>query len=84
MYCFRNILLDDLVNALSMQDKMDANIALLPFKPMLMKVLQCSFISGIKYGLLLSLCPSVFSVILLKWRDFFSFTQSVSCIMYIS
>ncbi|KAJ0038092.1 hypothetical protein Pint_23819 [Pistacia integerrima] len=31
-----------------MQDKVDANIALLPFKPMSMKVLQCSFIPGIK------------------------------------
>ncbi|KAJ0095356.1 hypothetical protein Patl1_17031 [Pistacia atlantica] len=33
---------------LVLEDKVDANIALLPFKPMSMKVLQCSFIPGIK------------------------------------
>ncbi|KAL5762562.1 hypothetical protein ACOSP7_018826 [Xanthoceras sorbifolium] len=33
---------------LVLEDEADADIALLPFKPMSMKVLQCSFLSGIK------------------------------------
>ncbi|KAK1552184.1 hypothetical protein Q3G72_011997 [Acer saccharum] len=33
---------------LVLEDETDADIALLPFKPMSMKVLQCSFLSGIK------------------------------------
>lgn len=31
-----------------MEEGVDADLALLPFKPMAMKVLQCSFLSGIK------------------------------------
>ncbi|KAL3829784.1 hypothetical protein ACJIZ3_018586 [Penstemon smallii] len=33
---------------LVMEEEVDANLALLPFKPMAMKVLQCSFLSGIQ------------------------------------
>ncbi|XP_011091827.1 integrator complex subunit 9 homolog isoform X2 [Sesamum indicum] len=33
---------------LVMEEGLDANLALLPFKPMAMKVLQCSFVSGIQ------------------------------------
>ncbi|XP_059652788.1 uncharacterized protein LOC132299915 [Cornus florida] len=33
---------------LVMEEGVDADLALLPFKPMAMKVLQCSFLSGIK------------------------------------
>lgn len=33
---------------LIMEEGVDADLALLPFKPMAMKVLQCSFLSGIK------------------------------------
>lgn len=33
---------------INLQDGLDADMALLPFKPMAMKVLQCSFLSGIR------------------------------------
>lgn len=32
----------------NLQEGVDAGLALLPFKPIAMKVLQCSFLSGIK------------------------------------
>ncbi|KAL0413589.1 UNVERIFIED_CONTAM: hypothetical protein Sradi_1560600 [Sesamum radiatum] len=37
---------------LVMEEGLNANLALLPFKPMAMKVLQCSFVSGIQHFLL--------------------------------
>jgi len=33
-----------------LQKGLDADLALLPFKPLAMKILQCSFLSGIRQG----------------------------------
>lgn len=43
-----------------MQKGLDVELALLPFKPMSMKVLQCSFQSGIKYGSFFSFSLVIF------------------------
>ncbi|KAF8403602.1 hypothetical protein HHK36_011706 [Tetracentron sinense] len=45
---------------LVLEQGVDADLALLPFKPMKMKVLQCSFRCGIKYGFLLHLSRHYF------------------------
>ena len=48
-----------LIGTYNMQKGLDAELALLPFRPMSMKVLQCAFLSGIKYGS----CFSSFSLL---------------------
>ena len=57
----------------NVQEGVDDDLALLPFKPMAMKVLQCSFLSGIRQGILLLLVV----MLLVKWT-LFSFLQTLS------
>ena len=51
------------------QNEIDAELALLPFKPVTMKVLQCSFLSGIKYR---SSHLDTYLLLLLLFSSFFA------------
>lgn len=51
-----------------MQKGLDAELALLPFRPVTMKVLQCAFISGIKYGSFFSLFSFSYPLFLCTYR----------------
>ncbi|KAL0456033.1 UNVERIFIED_CONTAM: hypothetical protein Slati_0942500 [Sesamum latifolium] len=48
LIAFTNIIPEWLCEQWQDREGLDANLALLPFKPMAMKVLQCSFVSGIQ------------------------------------
>ncbi|KAL7238059.1 hypothetical protein ACSBR2_004206 [Camellia fascicularis] len=72
---------------LVMEKGVDADLALLPFKPMAMKILQCSFLSGMKLQKVQPLLKMLQPKIVLfpeKLRHHFSFssTSPISFIQY--